>query len=191
MHDPEILLASLSPRRREIMHSAGYDFRVVPSRADEQTRQDDPAEMVKELSARKAAAVAVENPGDIVIGADTVVSIGGRILQKPRDAEDAVGMLSTLSGKTHDVFTGVTVTGAGKTASFFVKTEVKFYPLPEEIIRGYVETGEPLDKAGGYGIQGRGALLVERIRGDYFNVMGLPISAVARILRENYGIRPF
>ena len=185
----KIILASASPRRRELMEQAGIPFETDVSDTDE-TIEDklSPADYVEELSLRKARAVAARHEEDTVIGADTVVALGDMILGKPVDEAEAYRMLSLLAGKTHSVYTGVTVIypdrSAGQiTDTFHVKTDVTMYHADEKLLRSYAGCGEPLDKAGAYGIQGRGALLVERIEGDYYNVMGLPIAELYRRLK--------
>ena len=187
----KLILASSSPRRKEILENAGYAFEIVPSGADESAEISGPSELVKHLSRVKAEAVSKDFPCAVVIGADTVVSIGGSILQKPKDTEDAKAMLRLLSGKTHEVFTGVAVLRGGTGETFSVCSRVVFYALTEDLICRYAATGEPLDKAGGYGIQGRGSLLVREIEGDYFNIMGLPVAPLSRRLESLFGIRPF
>ena len=178
-----IILASQSPRRRELMKYITTDFVAVSADADETLPSGmSPQEAVLRLSALKAAPFA--NEKDIVIGADTVVAADGKILGKPQDEQEAKEMLRLLSGKTHSVFTGVTVLCGGKKEAFFTETRVTFFPLTEQEIEKYVRTKEPLDKAGAYGIQGFGSLLVERIDGDYFNVVGLPVSRLCRILSK-------
>ena len=150
-----------------------------------------PEDTVKRLSEAKARRVAELEGGDaVVIGADTVVAIDGKILGKPADENEAAEMLRLLSGRTHRVYTGITVIGGGKTVSEYVETEVRFYELTDSQIKRYIATGEPMDKAGAYGIQKYGSLLVEEIRGDYFNVVGLPVGRLDRVLRENFGIEP-
>ena len=145
-----------------------------------------PEEAVKELSRQKAREVAARTDGDVVIGADTVVAIGNKILGKPKDKNDAFLMLKSLSGKEHSVFTGVTIIKNDKTETFSVQTKVKYFELSDDEINKYISTNEPFDKAGAYGIQGKGSLLVEKIDGDFFNVVGLPISILARKLENFY-----
>lgn len=177
-----LVLASASPRRKEIMETAGLRFSVHVSDTDETLPDGITAsDAVTELSYRKALAVAKDFPDDTVIGADTVVTLDGKILGKPLDKDDAKNMLRTLSGRTHKVFTGVCIIKNGKANSFFEETDVTFFELSDEEINGYVGTNEPMDKAGAYGIQGRGCTLVKGITGDYFNVVGLP---VARLVKE-------
>ncbi len=178
----KIILASASPRRRELLTLAGVDFEVRTSDVEEKVPEGmSPEETVKLLAGQKASAVAENFRNCCVIGADTVVVCGGRILGKPRDREQACEMLRTLSGKTHCVFTGVCIMCGAEVVSFAEKTEVTFYELTDEEIAAYTATGEPMDKAGAYGIQGRGCVLIKGISGDYFNVVGLP---VARTVRE-------
>lgn len=177
-----VVLASASPRRKELLSLLGVDFVVEPADVDE-TLPDgihSPKEAVEYLSKIKGYAIG-EKDG-IVISADTVVAFDGKILGKPKDSEQAVEMLTMLSGQIHSVFTGVTVVGNGKTVTFSVETKVEFYELSFDQIKNYVDSGEPMDKAGAYGIQGKGSLLVKGIHGDYFNVVGLPISRLARVL---------
>ena len=181
-----IILASASPRRRELLKFITEDFTVRVSDAEEVT---DPGltaeEAVKSLAVIKGEAVAGSFPDDTVISADTIVVLDGRILGKPRDEEDAFGMLTSLSGRTHEVFTGVCVIHGEKRLVFAERTEVSFYELSEDEIRAYIATSEPADKAGAYGIQGRGCTLVKGISGDYNNVVGLPVARLNRILKEN------
>ena len=180
-----LILASASPRRREILQTAGLAFTVRVSETDETIPSGmPPHEAVQYLAKQKAVAAAANSPDDVVIGADTVVALDGEILGKPRDAADAARMLHLLSGKTHDVYTGVCLANAGRAETFYVCTRVTFYPMTDEQIADYIATGEPMDKAGAYGIQGRGCTLVESIRGDYFNVVGLPIAALYRKLKD-------
>lgn len=176
-----LILASQSPRRRELMKLITEDFICKTSDVDE-TLPDgiSPVEAVLELSRIKA--LPFKNEGDTVIGADTVVAIDGKILGKPANADAARDMLRLLSGREHSVFTGVTVIESEKIQSFYSETKVRFYPLSESDIERYIATGEPFDKAGAYGIQGYGALLVEEIHGDYFNVVGLPVSKLNNLL---------
>ena len=177
-----IILASGSPRRRELLTQIGLEFTVIPSTKEEVIRFEDPALTVEDLSRQKAEDVGTQAPaGSLVIGSDTVVALDGKILGKPRDAEDAVRMLTLLQGRSHEVFTGVTVLEKGEDGdgdeinTFSDRTLVRIYPMTEEEIRAYVATGDPLDKAGAYGIQGLFAAYVEGIDGSFYNVMGLPI----------------
>ncbi len=184
----DIILASGSPRRKELLTQAGLTFQVMTADVDETPTEREPTGIVKELSCRKAEAVAKmmeeQHPQSYwILAADTIVAMDGEILGKPKDEEDAVRMLRELSGKTHEVYTGVTLFQDAP-RSFSVCTRVTFYELSEENIRDYVASGEPMDKAGAYGIQGLGARLVERIEGDYNNVVGLPLAEVLRILQK-------
>lgn len=178
-----LILASASPRRRELISLISDDVNILPANVDESFSADIPAESVPEmLAVRKAAFVAKDHPGDTVVGCDTSVIIDGEILGKPADTEDAKRMLRLLSGKTHKVITGCAVFKNGRSLSFSEVTEVTFYPLSDKEIEDYVATNEPMDKAGAYGIQGYGSLLVKGINGDYFNVVGLPVGKLNRIL---------
>ena len=177
-----IILASQSPRRQELIGYILSDYEVIVS-AVEETLPDGiaPEEVPAYLAGVKAQAVAAEHPDDVVIGADTVVILDGQVLGKPKDADDAFHMLRSLSGKAHTVITGCAIIQDGRMTTFSDRTRVEFYPLSDREILDYIATGEPFDKAGAYGIQGRGSVLVKRIEGDFFNVMGLP---VARLKRE-------
>ena len=186
----KIVLASASPRRKELLMRMGLtEFSVITSDVDE-TLQDDLslAQQVERLSLLKAQSVTNLVPGDcLIIAADTVVTLDGTILGKPADEADAFSMLSALSGTRHQVYTGVTVIQQGKSLTRHEMTHVDFRPLSPEEIRQYISTKECMDKAGSYGIQGFGCLLVEGIVGDYYNVMGLPVVCLARMLNE-FGI---
>lgn len=178
-----LILASASPRRREILKNCGYDFRVIPADTDETAFKNTAADKLPEIIARKkAAAVAQEYPEDIIVAADTIVSINGDILGKPKDESDAFRMLRLLSGKAHSVYTGVCIMKGGFCESFVRESLVTFYDLSDREILDYIASGETLDKAGAYGIQEKGALLVREIRGDYFNIVGLPIAELSRRL---------
>ena len=182
----QLILASQSPRRQELLRRIGVDdFTVLATDSDESyDPRWSPEELVSRLSARKAAAAArAAGPDALVIAADTMVFLDDRRLGKPADEADAFGMLSALSGREHTVRTGVTVRRGEVVRTEVEATAVRFRGLTAEEIRRYIATGEPMDKAGAYGIQERGALLVEGIRGDYFNVMGLPVLRLARMLR--------
>ena len=181
----DIILASTSPRRSELMTLAGFRFDVICADIDEIVPEKAmPQEVVMSLALQKAQAVAKDHRKSAVVGSDTVVALDGKILGKPRSEKEAAEMLRSLSGRIHKVFTGVAIVCGEKVTSFFEETEVEFYPLTDQEILDYVATGEPMDKAGAYGIQGRGSVLVKRINGDYFNVMGLPISKVYRELKD-------
>ena len=182
-----IILASGSPRRRELLERMGIEeFNIITSDVDETT--DDslpPAAQVEQLSRRKADAVAAELPSDaLVIAADTVVALDGTVLGKPADEADAFRMLSALSGVRHHVYTGVTVVMGDKVLTRHEVTSVDFRALEPEEVELYIATGECMDKAGAYGIQGYGALLIEGIAGDYYNVMGLPVALLSQMLKE-------
>ena len=184
-----LILASGSPRRKQLLEMTGHLLEVRVSSVDETTDETRPEKMVEELSSRKALDIASQVENGIVLGADTVVSADGVILGKPSDAQDAKRMLKMISGRTHQVFTGVTlaevVDGELKwTETFSEKTDVSVLPMNDEEIEEYVLTGEPLDKAGAYGIQGFFGKYISGIEGDYFNVVGLPLSAVYARLRR-------
>lgn len=182
------ILASASPRRKEILEKAGYSFEIIVSDADENITEDlSPEKTVEVLAERKALSVWESNRDSVVFGCDTVVAIDGRILGKPTDDEDAFNMLKMLSGRTHTVSTGVCICSEDKTEVFSNTTQVEFYPLSDETIRSYIASGEGKDKAGSYGIQGYGCVLVKEIKGDYFSVMGLPVSQSSRVLAD-FGI---
>jgi septum formation protein len=181
----KIILASASPRRRDLMRNAGLDFEVCPSDGPEVFDDRLTVEKaVENLACQKARSVAEKHPGACVVGADTVVLLDGKILGKPRDEADAARMLKLLSGKTHKVCTGVCIIKNGKENAFTEETAVEFYPLTDEEIDNYVASGEPMDKAGAYGIQGLGCVNIKGIQGDYFNVVGLPVARVVRTIRE-------
>ena len=180
-----IILASNSPRRRELLGQMGIErFHVISPDVDETVAAGlSPTQIVEELSLRKAGAAAKgAGPEELIIAADTVVALDGAVLGKPRGGDEAFAMLSALSGREHHVYTGVTVLRGGRAVTEHEETAVTFRPLEPGEIRGYIATGEPMDKAGAYGIQGLGALLVSGIRGDYCNVVGLPVFRLGRIL---------
>ncbi len=185
----DLILASQSPRRRELLRQMGLtDFTVCPARIDEVVDASlTPQEVVTGLSRQKAAAVAARFPGALVLAADTVVVCDGNLLGKPHSPEEATAMLAMLSGRVHQVLTGFTLRRGEDAESGCEETEVSFRELSQGEIAAYVRTGEPMDKAGAYGIQGLGALLVRGIRGDYFNVMGLPVCRLGMALR-NFGV---
>lgn len=177
------ILASGSPRRRELMNLITKDFFCEVSGCDEFVPKGTPPEKIPGLLAeQKALAVAKKHPDDVVIGSDTIVVLDGRVFGKPKDPDDAASMLRTLSGRTHTVYTGVAVVEHGDVRSFVQRADVEFFELSDEFISQYVATGDPLDKAGAYGIQGPGALLIKGIVGDYYNIMGFPVAAIARFL---------
>ena len=182
-----VILASKSPRRQELLRTMGIeDFVIRPAEADERVPENaGPAEIVQTICARKAdAARAAAADTDTIIAADTLVFLDGVPLGKPADAQDAKRMLRALSGRSHTVWTGVAVCRGAYRDVRAVGTEVFFRPMTEAEIDAYTATGEPMDKAGAYGIQGRGCVYIEGIRGDYFNVMGLPVSTLYTMLRQ-------
>jgi septum formation protein len=186
-----LILASASPRRRELLAQAGYAFSVEAADLDESRREGEaPDAYVRRLAQEKAQAVFAmhrEEDGEIVVlGADTSVVCDGEILGKPMHADDAMRMLRMLSGRTHKVLTGVAVATRAGVVSDVETTEVKFSRVPEAELAAYCATDEPLDKAGGYGIQGYAARWIPRIDGCYFNVMGLPIARVVRLIEEAF-----
>lgn len=177
-----IILASASPRRKEILELADLEFDVMPSDAQEITTKTAPNEVVMELASLKAKDIYKKSEKQsMIVGADTVVAYQGQILGKPTDEADAKRMLTMLSGQTHEVYTGVCVIEDGKTKTFYEETKVTFYEISDEQIDYYIKTGEPMDKAGSYGIQGKAAVFIKGIEGDYYNVVGFPI---ARFLQE-------
>ncbi len=198
----QIVLASQSPRRKELLEQIGLEFEICPAKGEEIITKSIPEEVVMELSKQKAEEVAamvssyaiehkdITTPSDIlVIGADTVVAYDGKILGKPVDEADAKAMLSMLSGNTHSVFTGVTLvlidkSGRAGELVFYEKTDVKMHKMSEQEIDRYISTGEPMDKAGSYGIQGKCAIYIEKIDGDYNNVVGLPITRIYQELKK-------
>ena len=183
----DIILASKSPRRRALLEQMGVrDFRIVTPDIDEHMDRDlPPAELVRQISLEKAQAVAAQaDPNTVVISADTVVALDGVVLGKPADKEEAFRMLSLLSGNRHQVYTGLTVLRGEQVFSQWEETAVTFRSLTAEEIEAYIATGEPMDKAGAYGIQGYGALFIEGISGDYYNVMGLPVCRLGQILGQ-------
>lgn len=195
-----LILASASPRRRELLTRIGLSFEVLPARGEENPRSAIPEEMVQELSAGKALEIygsleEQEKEEAVIIGADTLVAFENRVMGKPHDEKDAFDMLFLLQGKTHQVYTGVTLiyTPKGETAckklTFLEKTDVTMYPMTEQEILEYIATGEPMDKAGAYGIQGRCAAYVREICGDYNNVVGLPVSRLYQELKRIVNIQ--
>lgn len=197
----QIILASASPRRKELLEQIGMEFEICPAKGEEVITQNRPDAVVLELSRQKAEEVAagvltyhethpdLVTPQDIlVIGADTVVAYGDKILGKPKDEADAGRMLMLLQGKKHSVYTGITlvfIDKNGRTGEhrFFERTDVTMYPMDEDEINRYIATGEPMDKAGSYGIQGRCAIYIKQIEGDYNNVVGLPVARLYQELR--------
>ena len=188
----DIILASQSPRRKELLTQMGLSFRVVVSDIDEHMERSlPPDKLVESISAEKARAVQpLTTPDSLIIAADTVVVLDGTVLGKPADEADARRMLSLLSGREHQVYTGFTILQGDHIHSQSEETFVTFRPLTEEEIAAYVSSGEPMDKAGAYGAQGKAALFVSRIEGDYFNVMGLPLYLLGKMLAD-FGIQLF
>lgn len=189
----EIILASGSPRRRELLSGLGIKFEIMVDNSSEIAPKDaSPEEVVMTLAKTKLQNVAKRAPEDaLIIAADTVVALEKRILGKPKDENEAFEMLTELSGRRHSVYTGIAV-GESKSDRIvceFEKTDVYFKELENDEIKRYIATGEPMDKAGAYGIQNLGALFVEKIAGDYFNVVGLPICRLGRILNNEFGLK--
>lgn len=188
-----VVLASASPRRKELLQRAGVAFEVIPATGEEIITGENPREVVMELAFKKAKEVAGKleaNYGGelLILGADTVVTYDGAVLGKPKDEADAVRMLSVLSGSTHSVFTGVALIyqakGTERVLNFYQETRVTMYPMSPGEIQAYVRSGEPMDKAGAYGIQGRGTVFIEKIAGDYNNVVGLPMARVYQEMKK-------
>lgn len=187
--EKQLVLASNSPRRRELLAIAGYKYEVIPSNASEIECGMSASEIVRLNAIAKAKEVADRYPDAVVIGADTVVCLDGKILGKPRDSVHAKLMLESLSGREHSVITGFSVVSGNNTESGVCETSVKFRKLSEPEIEAYIATGEPLDKAGAYGIQERASVFAESISGDYFNIVGLPVAELYPILAD-FGIFP-
>jgi septum formation protein len=180
-----LILASASPRRRELLTQAGLTFEVHAAHIDESRLPGEPpANYVQRLALEKAQAIHARFPNAIVLGADTTVVLNNEIMNKPTGVADAERMLRALSGRTHQVYTGVVVVGASSHHAHLETTDVTFSEITETDLAHYLASGDPLDKAGGYGIQGFAARWIPRIEGDYFNVVGLPIAATLRLLRE-------
>ncbi|MDD6212464.1 MAG: Maf family protein [Clostridiales bacterium] len=178
-----LFLASQSPRRKELLDLAGLKYICEPANVDELVPDELAVEKIPEyLAKKKAAKVLSDHPHDVVLGADTIVVWNGEVLGKPQSDYEAFEMLRKLSGSVHHVYTGVAILSEENPIAFTTVTEVEFYQLTDREIRDYIATGEPMDKAGAYGIQGKGALLVKRIQGDYYTVVGLPIGEVVRHL---------
>ena len=182
---PRVILASQSPRRRELLTLVGIAHAVQPADIDESAWPgEDPRAHCERLAREKVAAIAEREPDALVIGSDTIVVVDGDVLGKPRDEPEARAMLSRLSGRSHVVMTAVAVQWCGEERSAVEEVGVTFHTLPAEDIAAYVATGEPMDKAGAYGIQGYGATIVSRVDGDYFAVMGLPLQRLVRLLAD-------
>ncbi|MDY2735718.1 Maf family protein [Intestinibacter sp.] len=190
----EIILASASPRRKEILQNTKLKFEVQKSEIEEAVfEEESPESMVVRLAYEKAFDVAQKNREKLVIGADTIVVLGDEVLGKPKDEEEAFDMIQKLSNKTHRVITGISLINLKKgiVVNDYRVSYVTFKDLSEDSIKDYINTKESLDKAGGYGIQGYGALLVEGIQGDYFNIVGLPISKLSDLLKDHFDINLF
>ena len=181
----QLILASASPRRQELLKLINEDFSIIPTEVEENVPQNISAEFSPEfLAVKKAQAVSLSHPDSLVIGADTGVFLEGVMLGKPKDAQNAREMLTSLSGKKHAVITGCALFFRGKSFSFSEKTFVEFYELESSEINAYIATGSPFDKAGAYGIQDAGSLFVKKIEGDYNNVVGLPVSRLSREIKN-------
>ena len=184
----ELILASASPRRKELLEKIGLPFTVQPAKGEERITQKSPAAVVMELSRQKAEEIAAAQTEDcIIIGADTVVAKGEKIMGKPKDAADAKHMLRSIADDCHQVYTGVTLIRTGahpQSVTFQEKTDVFLYPISDAELDAYIASGDPMDKAGAYGIQGDFAIYVKRIAGDYYNVVGLPIGRVYQELKR-------
>ncbi|GAA0090735.1 Maf family protein [Paraclostridium bifermentans] len=189
-----IILASGSPRRKEILENTNLQFSVITSDIDERIfENEEPIQLVLRLAFEKCMSVAQNNPSDLVIGADTIVVLDNEILGKPKNEEEAFNTLSKLSNREHQVITGMSIVNLENEKKIvdYAISNVKFKKLTDQDIKDYISTKECLDKAGSYGIQGYGALLVEEIKGDYFNIVGLPISKLSDILKINFNINLF
>lgn len=186
----KLILASASPRRREILQSAGYIFDIISPDADEVSDGLSPEALTVENSKRKAEAALIDAEG-VIICADTVVAVGNTILGKPGNREKAIEMLSSLSDKSHSVITGYTVTDGEVSVSGFVETVVTMREIHPDEMNAYIDVCAPFDKAGAYGIQEAAGMFVSKIDGDYYNVVGLPLSKISEILRESFGICAF
>lgn len=188
--DRPLVLASASPRRKLLLGLVGFEFEVVPPAVDEEEHADeDPVTHVVRLAEVKARSVAAGRESGLVLGADTIVLLDGEILEKPADEEEAFRMLTRLSGVWHVVYTGLAVVdaGTGESAAGYETTRVRIREMSPDEIRAYIKTGEPMDKAGSYGIQGYGAAIVETVEGCYFNVVGLPLVRLLRLLKDLTG----
>ncbi|MFD2656736.1 Maf family protein [Gracilibacillus thailandensis] len=181
----KLILASSSPRRQELLQQVHIPFTIRKPNVDEsQITETNPAEKVKQLAMLKGREVLIQDKDEVILSSDTVVSFQQNIFEKPADKQAAYKMIEAMSGKTHEVYTGVMLRSAEQEVVFVENTKVEFWPLTEEEIISYIETDEPYDKAGGYGIQSVGAMFVKGIIGDYYNVVGLPISRVVRELSK-------
>lgn len=181
-----LILASQSPRRRELLNSLGIAFKVDPAHGFQEVPHSNraPEDLVLENAIGKAQEVAARHPNDLILGVDTIGLFQGKILEKPHDKEDAFRMLTMLQGNTHEVLTGLCLLDPTKKVTFVERSFVTFLPLTEKEIRAYICTGEPMDKAAAYAVQGIGSLFVKKIDGDYFNVVGLPLYRLNLMLQE-------
>ena len=189
-----IILASASPRRKEILENTNVKFKIMASSIEELTLEgESPCQMVMRLAFEKGIDIASRQKSDLVISADTIVVLDNTVLGKPKDEIEARKMITSLSGRTHQVITGISLINLDNNKKIidYVISNVKFKNLSEEDINDYIRTKESLDKAGAYGIQGYGALLVEEIQGDYFNIVGLPISRLSDLLKKHFNINLF
>lgn len=185
----KFILASGSPRRSEILKNLGVDFRVVKPSADESSSIDSPGELTEELSRRKALAVRESaREDDVIIACDTIVWAGGRVLGKPKNADEAAAMLDLLSGKTHEVYSGICVARGSKVVTAHEVTRVSFSKLSERDVDKCIALGSPYDKAGAYAIQGIASLYIDGIDGDYFNVVGLPVRLLYKTLLDEFDV---
>ena len=182
-----MILASNSKRRQEILRDMGFNFKVLTSDIEEISDKEEISEMILDIAEKKLDKIAKENVSEFVLAADTVVELEGRIFGKPKSREEAESFLRILSGKTHKVITAYVLKNISKNIIIkdVVISKVKFFDLDDETINWYLDTSEPFDKAGAYGIQGKGRILVEKIEGDYFAIMGFPISNFLKNLRKN------
>ncbi|MGP4073985.1 Maf family protein [Piscibacillus sp. B03] len=186
----KLILGSSSPRRQELLQQVHIPYTIRKPNVDElQITEKDPYKKVAQLAKLKGKNIEIQNSDEIILSADTVVSFQNRIFEKPKDKEEAFKMISDLSGNIHDVYSGFTIRSAEHEETFVEKTVVEFWPLSTQEIEWYVSTSDPYDKAGAYGIQSIGAMFVKQIKGDYYNVVGLPISRVVRELTK-HGIHP-
>ena len=178
----KLILASGSPRRLELLRQIGIEPEVMPVDTEE-IKSGNPREVVEKNALLKAQTASLLRPQETILAADTIVAFDGKILGKPQNKEDAFQMLKALSGHSHSVFTGIAAVENGEIKSQVIESKVYFFELTDDAIRGYIETGEPMDKAGAYGIQGKGAVLVKAIAGDYNNIVGLPVAALKNIMK--------
>ena len=181
-----MILASASPRRKEILENFGFSFKTIVKNIDETSDKTRAEEKILEIAEKKAKATAIDFPDENVVGADTVVVVDGKILGKPKDEKEAFSMLKSLSGRSHEVITAFSFININKNISYsdYEITKVYFKNLTDDEINWYINTKEPMDKAGAYGIQGKGAFFVEKIEGDFFSVMGFPLGKFVRFLNK-------